>query len=166
MTVKVELSSNGGALQAEVRGSFDFDSSRKLLSLCRPAFGPALQSVTIELVGVQIVRSCALGALLVLSEHAGRVGIALRLKDCADNIGYLFGSGMFSSHFTVEQARECATCVETGCHKEGCRTSERMMTSLRGSTDYQHCAKCVQPGWVACFNNCGQSQFNSAIQSA
>jgi anti-anti-sigma factor len=166
MTVKVEVSSNGKALQAEVRGSFDFEASRSLLALCRPAFGPALQSVTIELVGVHLVRSCALGALLVLSEHAGRVGIALRLKDCAENIAYLFSSGMFSRHFTIEQARECAGCVESGCRKTDCRQGHPEPDTAHETTDYRHCGQCVQPGWVACFNNCGQSQFASAELAA
>ncbi len=163
MTVKVEVLNSGRSLQAEVRGSFDFETSRTLLALCRPAFGPALQSVTIELVGVHAVRSCALGALLVLSEHVGRVGIVLRIKDCAEHIANLFGSGMFSRHFTIEQARECAGCVEDGCGKPDCRPElPGPAAAAHEARDYRHCVQCVQPGWVACFNNCGQSQFASA----
>ena len=162
MTVKVEVANDGRRLHAVVRGSFDFESSRSLLAQCRPGFGPSLQSVTIELVGVHAVRSCALGALLVLSEHAGRVGIALRLKDCAEHIAYLFSSGMFSQHFTIEQARECASCVEGGCGKPDCSGQHPEADNVREPPDYRHCGQCVQPGWVACFNNCGQSQFASA----
>jgi len=167
MTAKVEVLNNGRTLRAEVRGSFDFETSRNLLALCRPAFGPALQSVVVDLVGVHAVRSCALGTLLVLSEHAGRVGIVLRLKDCAEPIADLFGSGMFSRHFAIEQARKCAGCVESGGGKSDCRPElPAPAAAAYEATDYLHCAQCVQPGWVACFNNCGQSQFASADLAA
>jgi hypothetical protein len=74
---------------------------------------------------------------------------------------------MFSRHFTIEQARECAGCVESGCGRSDCRLElPEPAVAAHESTDYRHCAQCVQPGWVACFDNCGQSQFASADLSA
>lgn len=155
MSVTVRAEGNGAILHIEVRDCFDFDASRSLLSQCGPVFGPNLRSVTVELVNVRTVRSCALGALLILSEHAGKIGVVLRLRDCPENIEYLFSAGMFGRYYKAEQARVCAQCIESGGPAaDGCQAGPQP----GNLSDCRHCGAGLQAAAASCAGFCGGAQ--------
>lgn len=163
MTVKVEVRSNGEELYLEVRNNFDFEDARKLLSLCRQAYIPAMQKVVVELVGVRVMRSCSLGALLVLSGYARGVHLAVCLTDCSEDIGYWFNAGLLGSHFSVEKAPG-GECLDTAHTRPASHPSPEVPE--RAKPYHNHCSRCIQPPWVTCFRNCGYSPLDTLLRPA
>jgi len=108
------------ALRATVSGDFDFETSRQLLLGIRKRWDGEGQAVDITLSGGTRATSCAIGALILVAEFAGR-NVHLRLERCQGEVHNLFGGGLLDRFFPPELLAGCRSCH--GGRAAGCSSS-------------------------------------------
>lgn len=108
MSVRVVLAKDGRLL-ATVEGAFDFDSSRRLLHAIGEIDGATSRPLVVRLRRVQVVNSCAIGALALLGERAG-AGFSVCLDECDEKVSRLFASGLLDHHLPERSVADCAQC--------------------------------------------------------
>lgn len=108
MSVHILLA-DGRDVHATVSGNFDFQSSRELLLGVRREWTPGAQ-VAVRLRNVTQTSSCAIGAMVLLSEMAGK-DFHVRLESCASEVHGLFDSGLLDRYFRNEALSACGECL-------------------------------------------------------
>lgn len=117
----INLKEQGDLLQVTVSGTFDFDTAREMLLKAKAKLkGNGLCRVDVHMEQVDSCNSCAVGAMILLSEQASS-GFQVHLSNCNKSVHQLFDSGIFDSYISVQHgaakttASPCARCFNTGC---------------------------------------------------
>jgi len=109
-----------------VHGAFDFESSLELIRTCNAQVrkNPAAHQIKVTLKNITYFNSCAIGALLVLSDMVkGQLHISL--IDCHADVHRLFDSGLIDHYFGSKisslaiqsQVSACLHCFNGACQK-------------------------------------------------
>ena len=117
----INLKEQGDLLQVTVSGIFDFDTAREMLLKAKERLKQnGLRRVDIHMEQVDACNSCAVGAMILLSEQAPS-GFQVHLSNCNRVVHQLFDSGIFDSYISVEHGAikttdsPCSRCFDTGC---------------------------------------------------
>jgi len=96
-------------VRATVCGDFDFEASRQLLLGVKRRWDGSGQTVDVTLSGVTRATSCSIGALVLLSELAGK-NFRIRMDHCRNDVQSLFGCGLLDRFFPPEVLAGCREC--------------------------------------------------------
>jgi anti-anti-sigma regulatory factor len=122
----IKLSESGGMLHAIVVGECDYATSRELLLACKSKLhNVSLTNIKVTLQGVSVFHTCAIGALLLLSESVdGRLHV--NLKDCSAEIHQMFESDALKRRFNTplkisspSLLSACSRCFHENCQHPG-----------------------------------------------
>ncbi len=103
MPINTSSSPDGKTVTIAVTGRFDFNLHRQF----REAYQSHKQEDTefnVDLAGTEFMDSSALGALLLLREHAGGDAARISLKGCRPPIAKILKIANFQRLFQVEEA--------------------------------------------------------------
>ena len=132
----------GGTLHVIVSDLFDFDTSRELIRSCTALIkAHKVHQLQVTLKNVTYCNSCAIGALLVLSERV-KGQFQLRLEDCHSEVNQLFDSGLLDRYFgdarstptRQSQASICSRCIGGHCKETGAKPGPSCSFELQIST--------------------------------
>lgn len=117
----IKLKEQGDLLQVTVSGVFDFDTAREMLLKSKAQLKQdGLSKIDIHMEQVSSCNSCAVGAMLLLSEQVPS-GFRVHLSNCDKGVHQLFDSGIFDSYFYIDHSHDkqadnpCARCFNSGC---------------------------------------------------
>lgn len=108
--MSVHIVHASGRLQATVEGDFDFAASRRLLLDVKKCWTPDMCELVVLLRHVTHATSCAIGAMMLLSELAGS-NFHVRIEQCSVAVGSLFESGLLDRYFPVAALDGCRGCL-------------------------------------------------------
>ena len=117
----IKLSQSGGVLQVVVDGDCDYATSRELLLSCKDRLkNDALSNIKITLDNATVFHTCAIGALLLLSEAVhGRLHV--NLKNCAIEVHQLFEDASIKKRINaplhVASSSLISACAHCFIHK-------------------------------------------------
>lgn len=123
----------GEMLRLTVSGVFDFDTSREMLLKCKAYTQQhKINKIDIRLEKITSCNSCAIGALILLADHAPG-GFNIHLTECSEDVHQLFDSGFLDRFFSIQHTVAsmpkplCAGCFDSGyqspvqnCNKTAC----------------------------------------------
>lgn len=119
----ITLNSSGDALRLTVSGTLDFDASRDLLRKYKlHAQQHDIRKIDIHLSQVSHCSSCAIGALILLSEKAPGQ-FMVHLDRCTDEVQRLFDSGFLDRFLAIDHAHPvrqelpCTDCYAANCQQ-------------------------------------------------
>lgn len=99
-------------LHATVTGDFDFETSRQLLlGVKKMHANLGAEGVEVVLRGVLHTTSCAIGALILLSELAGSA-FTIRTQSCSNEVHALFSSDLLERYLSRAALAGCTSCLE------------------------------------------------------
>lgn len=111
MSVYIIMGANR-KLHATVTGRFDFETSRHLLLEVRKMYlNLGAEGVEVTLRGVENTTSCAIGALILISELAG-ASFLIRTQRCSGDVHALFSSDLLERYLSREALAGCGACLE------------------------------------------------------
>jgi len=134
----ITLNTSGDALRLTVSGILDFDASRDLLRKYKiHAQQHNIRKIDIHLSQVSHCSSCAIGALILLSDKAPGQ-FMVHLDRCTDEVHRLFDSGFLDRFLKIEhptpvhQELPCADCFDKGCHTPvaGCEDANFLSSNM------------------------------------
>lgn len=120
------LNTHGDTLHATVKGAFDFNTAQDLVRECKPHLrAKDITRVEVTLEQVTHCNSCAIGAMLVLSEWV-HGDFRLNLQDCHADVHQLFDSGLLDRYFGGNcpttgysaPTPACARCLDGKCRQD------------------------------------------------
>lgn len=98
----IEVRRRDGTARVSLRGRFDSSCHREFRSACEGALGdPGANAIEIDFAGVDYLDSWALGALLLVREHARAANRAMRLANCRGCVGEVLGVARFGRLFPI-----------------------------------------------------------------
>lgn len=119
----IKLCEDRDLIQITLTGDLDFAAARELLHDCKLLLKKDVaMSIELHLNNIEIFQSCAIGAILLLTELVnGRMRVGL--TDCAEAVHQLFDTGMMDQYFGVVKANPffkkaaCQNCYSSNCQQ-------------------------------------------------
>ena len=100
MSISGNVSDDGGSVDINITGRFDFNAHHDFRNIYRNEKSNAAYSINMS--GTEYIDSSALGMLLLLREHAGNESAKITIKGCNEDIKKIFAISNFEKLFSIE----------------------------------------------------------------
>ena len=100
MSISGNVSDDGGSVDINITGRFDFNAHHDFRNVYRNEKSNAAYNINMS--GTEYIDSSALGMLLLLREHAGNESARITITGCNEDIKKIFAISNFEKLFTIE----------------------------------------------------------------